>query len=126
MSDKAHQAKNVLANLSALLPDLESIYKDIHSHPELSMQENRTAGHCSGPPQGSGLRSEDASGANRSSWFTTKRQLRLWRATQNTFTKVLHNIGNREVANRDGDGVGKNELLRGKITSEKKLLVRGF
>src|SRR2546423_8276830 len=30
--------------LPALLPDLESIYKDIHSHPELSMQENRTAG----------------------------------------------------------------------------------
>ncbi|HVJ09608.1 MAG TPA: M20 family metallopeptidase [Acidisarcina sp.] len=34
----------VLANLDALLPDLESIYKDIHSHPELSMQEVRTAG----------------------------------------------------------------------------------
>jgi hippurate hydrolase len=34
---------NVLANLNGLLPDLESVYKDIHSHPELSMQENRTA-----------------------------------------------------------------------------------
>lgn len=34
----------VLANLGTLLPDLESLYKDIHSHPELSMQENRTAG----------------------------------------------------------------------------------
>jgi hippurate hydrolase len=34
---------NVLANLSALLPDLEAVYKDLHSHPELSMQENRTA-----------------------------------------------------------------------------------
>src|SRR5581483_6477413 len=34
----------VLANLNGLLPDLESVYKDIHSHPELSMQENRTAG----------------------------------------------------------------------------------
>ena len=34
----------VLANLKGLLPDLETIYKDIHSHPELSMQENRTAG----------------------------------------------------------------------------------
>src|ERR1700761_2069563 len=33
----------VLANLNSLLPDLESVYKDIHSHPELSMQENRTA-----------------------------------------------------------------------------------
>lgn len=26
-----------------MLPDLESVYKDIHSHPELSMQEKRTA-----------------------------------------------------------------------------------
>jgi hippurate hydrolase len=34
---------SVLADLSTLLPDLESLYKDIHSHPELSMQENRTA-----------------------------------------------------------------------------------
>src|SRR6476660_5758603 len=34
---------NILANLSGLLPDLESVYKDIHSHPELSMQEKRTA-----------------------------------------------------------------------------------
>lgn len=33
----------VLANLNVLMPDLESVYKDIHSHPELSMQENRTA-----------------------------------------------------------------------------------
>jgi len=44
MSDKVQQAHSVLANLGALLPDLESVYKDIHSHPELSMQEDRTAG----------------------------------------------------------------------------------
>ena len=25
-----------------MLPDLEDLYKDIHSHPELSMQEKRT------------------------------------------------------------------------------------
>jgi amidohydrolase len=31
-------------NLKELLPDLEDLYKDIHSHPELSMQETRTAG----------------------------------------------------------------------------------
>ncbi|HKC70352.1 MAG TPA: M20 family metallopeptidase [Terriglobales bacterium] len=43
MTDKTQPAHNVLANLSTLLPDLESIYKDLHSHPELSMQENRTA-----------------------------------------------------------------------------------
>jgi hippurate hydrolase len=44
MSDKAQQVSSVLAKLGALIPDLESVYKDIHSHPELSMQENRTAG----------------------------------------------------------------------------------
>jgi hippurate hydrolase len=33
----------VLAGLDRLLPDLESLYKDVHSHPELSMQEKRTA-----------------------------------------------------------------------------------
>ena len=44
MSEKAHQAQSVLANLGTLFPDLESVYKDIHSQPELSMQESRTAG----------------------------------------------------------------------------------
>jgi amidohydrolase len=44
MNETAQHAQTVLGNLSTLLPDLESIYKDIHSHPELSMQENRTAG----------------------------------------------------------------------------------
>src|SRR5579864_3063919 len=44
MSEKSQQAQSVLANLKAVLPDLESVYKDIHSHPELSMQEKRTAG----------------------------------------------------------------------------------
>ena len=34
---------NILANLNGLLPDLESVYKDLHSHPELSMHEERTA-----------------------------------------------------------------------------------
>ena len=29
--------------VNQLLPELEPIYKDIHSHPELSMQEFRTA-----------------------------------------------------------------------------------
>jgi hippurate hydrolase len=32
------------ASLKKRLPDLEALYKDIHSHPELSMQETRTAG----------------------------------------------------------------------------------
>jgi amidohydrolase len=33
----------ILANLDVMLPDLEVIYKDVHAHPELSMQETRTA-----------------------------------------------------------------------------------
>lgn len=33
----------MLAGLGELLPDLESLYQDIHAHPELSMQEKRTA-----------------------------------------------------------------------------------
>jgi amidohydrolase len=35
---------SILANMRTLLPELEALYKDIHSHPELSMQETRTAG----------------------------------------------------------------------------------
>jgi amidohydrolase len=34
----------IIASLAKLLPDLEAVYKDIHAHPELSMQETRTAG----------------------------------------------------------------------------------
>jgi hippurate hydrolase len=34
----------VLAGLPDLLPDLEALYTDVHAHPELSMQETRTAG----------------------------------------------------------------------------------
>jgi hippurate hydrolase len=34
----------VLAGLGDLLPSLESVYTDLHAHPELSMQETRTAG----------------------------------------------------------------------------------
>ena len=33
----------LLGGLAELLPELETVYKDIHSHPELSMQETRTA-----------------------------------------------------------------------------------
>ena len=32
------------SGLTDLLPELEALYKDIHAHPELSMQETRTAG----------------------------------------------------------------------------------
>src|SRR3984957_2059829 len=40
----ANSSDPVLRNLDALLPDLAELYKDVHSHPELSMQETRTAG----------------------------------------------------------------------------------
>jgi amidohydrolase len=40
----ARSSDAVLGNLDGLLPDLEALYKDVHSHPELSMQETRTAG----------------------------------------------------------------------------------
>jgi amidohydrolase len=34
----------VLASLQSLIPSLEALYTDVHAHPELSMQEMRTAG----------------------------------------------------------------------------------
>jgi len=43
MSDESASGV-VLRGLQAKLDDLEALYKDIHSHPELSMQETRTAG----------------------------------------------------------------------------------
>ena len=36
-------ASAALAQLDRLLPDLQTLYTDIHAHPELSMQETRTA-----------------------------------------------------------------------------------
>src|SRR5579871_2839886 len=39
----ASESANILKSLDGLLPELESVYKDIHSHPELSMQEVRTS-----------------------------------------------------------------------------------
>jgi hypothetical protein len=40
---QASSSDPTLLNLAGLLPDLEALYKDVHSHPELSMQETRTA-----------------------------------------------------------------------------------
>ena len=40
----ATPADATLATLDRLLPDLEKLYKDVHSHPELSMHETRTSG----------------------------------------------------------------------------------
>ena len=45
MSPKTSTAADTaLAGLDRLLPDLQALYTDIHAHPELSMQEIRTAG----------------------------------------------------------------------------------
>ena len=45
MSEAESTSSNpALRNLDGLLPRLEALYKDVHSHPELSMQETRTAG----------------------------------------------------------------------------------
>lgn len=38
------QSNPVLAKLPGLVPELEMLYTDLHAHPELSMQETRTAG----------------------------------------------------------------------------------
>jgi hippurate hydrolase len=43
-SQSANPISAILADLPALLPQLEAVYKDIHAHPELSMREQRTAG----------------------------------------------------------------------------------
>jgi amidohydrolase len=45
---QANSSDPVLSNLDSLLPDLETFYKDLHSHPELSMHETRTAGLAAG------------------------------------------------------------------------------
>src|ERR1044071_8834140 len=41
---QATSSDALLRNLNDLLPDLEALYKDVHANPELSMQEQRTAG----------------------------------------------------------------------------------
>jgi len=44
MSDKvASPSTRATDALRSMLPQLEALYKDVHSHPELSMQEKRTA-----------------------------------------------------------------------------------
>jgi hippurate hydrolase len=45
----------VLKNIERLIPDLEALYKDIHAHPELSMQETRTAGLAADRLRAAGL-----------------------------------------------------------------------
>ena len=42
-TSEANPSDLALRNIESLLPDLAEFYKDVHSHPELSMQETRTA-----------------------------------------------------------------------------------
>ncbi len=43
-TNEARSSGAAIHNLDGLLPDLEALYKDVHAHPELSMEETRTAG----------------------------------------------------------------------------------
>ena len=38
----ANSSDPAFGTFDALLPDLARLYKDVHSHPELSMQNSRT------------------------------------------------------------------------------------
>ena len=55
-------SESVLRGLDDALDDLEALYKDIHSHPELSMQEKRTAGLAAGRLQAAGFEVTDGVG----------------------------------------------------------------
>src|SRR3954471_12739896 len=51
-------AKNpdpALGTLKQILPELEALYKNLHSHPELSMQETRTAASAADHLRAAGL-----------------------------------------------------------------------
>ncbi|MFK0298221.1 M20 family metallopeptidase [Brevundimonas sp. NPDC090276] len=43
MTEPKTAAETILIDLPGILPSLEIAYKDVHAHPELSMQETRTA-----------------------------------------------------------------------------------
>lgn len=44
MTEPTHPGSGLPCPSADLLAKLEEIYKDVHAHPELSMQEHRTAG----------------------------------------------------------------------------------
>jgi hippurate hydrolase len=44
----AVSSESIIDGVSGILGDLEALYKDVHGHPELSMQEERTAGIAAG------------------------------------------------------------------------------
>src|SRR5690349_7761892 len=40
------RSRTVVAGLESIIGALEDLYRDVHQHPELSMQEHRTAGRA--------------------------------------------------------------------------------
>ncbi len=61
MTDRSAR-ESILGGLQDALDDLEAFYKDIHSHPELSMQETRTAGLAAGRLRAAGFEVTEAVG----------------------------------------------------------------
>jgi metal-dependent amidase/aminoacylase/carboxypeptidase family protein len=55
-------ASSLESRIQELLPDLERVYTDIHAHPELSMQETRTAGIAADRLRGAGYDVSDGIG----------------------------------------------------------------
>jgi len=53
---------SVLGGLAGILDDLETLYKDVHSHPELSMEEKRTAGMAADRLRAAGFEVTEAVG----------------------------------------------------------------
>ena len=53
--NRSASAATVMNGLGKLMPRLETLYKDIHAHPELSMQETRTAGLAADSLKASGF-----------------------------------------------------------------------
>ena len=62
----ATSASTLESRIQDLLPDLERVYTDIHAHPELSMQETRTARIAADRLRGAGYDVTDRNRPNRS------------------------------------------------------------
>src|SRR3954453_18253692 len=53
MTESIH-GNAALAGLDGIMADLEALYRDVHAHPELSLQERRTAGKAAERLQAAG------------------------------------------------------------------------
>ena len=61
----ASSGGSILDGVAGMLDDLEALYKDVHRHPELSMQEQRTAGAGGGAAAGGRVRGDDGRRGDR-------------------------------------------------------------